>query len=43
MFFKFQVKERRISVSRRSVDVLDVSGKLVEIFGSCLVCVGGPH
>jgi len=37
------MKERRISVSRSSVDALSDSGKLVEVFGSCRVHVGGPH
>jgi len=37
------MKERRISVSRRSVDVLGDLGKFVKVFGSCLVHVGGLH
>jgi len=37
------MKERMISVDSSSVDVLGDLGKLVEVFGLCLVCVDGPH
>jgi len=37
------MKERMISVSRSSVDVLGDSGKLVEVFGLCIIRVGGSH
>jgi len=37
------MKERKILVSKSSVDVLGDSGKLVEVFGLCPIHIGGPH
>jgi len=37
------MKERMISISRSSVDVLGDLGKLVDVSGLCPIHVGDPH